>query len=94
VQGHPVSVLFSLPADALPQLGSASSNGAVEVIAQETGGGDLAVGRLTVVDNRIDPINNTVAFKSAFVNANGALRLGQTVSVRILGYTAMGRVVP
>jgi multidrug efflux pump subunit AcrA (membrane-fusion protein) len=94
VRGHPVSILFSLPADAIPQLNSASSNGALEVIARVAGGGDLAVGRLAVISNQIDPSSGLIRLKAAFDNTNEALHPGRTADVRILGYSAIGEIIP
>ena len=91
---HSVSVLFSLPADALPQLRSASSTGPVEVIAQDAGGADLGIGRLAVVDNRIDPRTGLIRFKPAFDNTSEVLRPGRAVNVRVLGYSAIGEIIP
>jgi multidrug efflux pump subunit AcrA (membrane-fusion protein) len=70
------------------------SNAPLDVIAQEPDGRDLAVGRLTFVENRVDPNNSLVGFRASFDNATEVLQPGRTVNVRILGYAAFGRIIP
>ncbi len=87
-------VIFSLPADSLPQIRARLMDGAIEVTAQDPNGKDLAVGELSVVDNQINPANGTIRFKATFDNMDEVLWPGQFVKVGLLGYRAIGEVIP
>jgi hypothetical protein len=52
---HAVFVVFSLPVDSLARIRAELSDGNIEVTAQVPTGKDLAVGRLSVIDNQVDP---------------------------------------
>jgi multidrug efflux pump subunit AcrA (membrane-fusion protein) len=72
--------------------GAAASLQAVSRLAwaQARDGRDLAVGRLSVIDNHVDPARGTIRFKTNFDNTNEALSPGQSVDIRMLGYRAIG----
>jgi multidrug efflux system membrane fusion protein len=53
------------------------------VTAQDSGGRNLAVGTLTVVDNQINPATGTINYKATFDNADEALWPGQFVNVDV-----------
>jgi multidrug efflux system membrane fusion protein len=86
-------VVFSLPADSIPQIHARLKDGAIEVAAQDSDGKDLAVGNLSVIDNQIDRASGTIRFKASFDNTNAVLRRGQFVNIRVLEYKAIGEVV-
>lgn len=85
-QLQPISVIFTLPEDQLP-----------EVLKRVRGGGRLAVeafdraaqthlasGSLLTVDNQIDTATGTVKAKAVFDNRDGALFPNQFVNVRLV----------
>jgi multidrug efflux system membrane fusion protein len=85
-QLQPISVIFTLPEDQLP-----------EVLKRTRGGGRLAVeafdraaqkhlasGSLLTVDNQIDTTTGTVKAKAVFDNRDGALFPNQFVNIRLI----------
>jgi multidrug efflux system membrane fusion protein len=82
-QIRPIFVDFSLPADSLPQIRAKSKDGDIEVTAQDSAGRDLAVGRLSVIDNQINPATGPINYKATFDNAEESLWPGQFVNVRV-----------
>jgi multidrug efflux system membrane fusion protein len=84
-QIKPISVLFNLPQQQLPQVNRALARGALQV---ETVGLDnktvLDRGTLQVVDNQVDPATGTVRLKAEFPNPDLQLWPGQFVNVRLL----------
>jgi membrane fusion protein, multidrug efflux system len=85
-QLQPISVIFTLPEDQLP-----------EVLKKVRGGGRLAVeafdraaqthlasGSLLTIDNQIDTATGTVKAKAVFANQDGALFPNQFVNVRLI----------
>ena len=63
-QLDPIFVTFALPADSLPPIRAAMEQGDVKVTAQDSNGKDLAVGKLTVIDNQINPNTATINYKA------------------------------
>jgi multidrug efflux system membrane fusion protein len=85
-QIQPISVVFTLPEDALPAVMPSLNRGkplAVEAF-DRSGKNKLATGQLMAVDNQIDPSTGTVKLKSQFANTDGALFVNQFVNVRML----------
>jgi multidrug efflux system membrane fusion protein len=85
-QLQPITVIFTLPEDQLPQvleLIRAGKKLAVEAYdrSQTT---HLASGSLLTVDNQIDPTTGTVKVKAVFDNKDGALFPNQFVNVRLI----------
>jgi multidrug efflux system membrane fusion protein len=93
-QLRPISVLFSLPQQQLPQVNKAFSKGALSV---EALGADnktpIDRGTLQVVDNQIDQTTGTIKLKAEFPNRDLQLWPGQFVSVRLLVDTLTDVVV-
>jgi multidrug efflux system membrane fusion protein len=84
-QIQPISILFTLPEDALPQINLALAAGDVGVVAlSRDDRTQLDSGTLTLVDNEIDPATGTVRLKATFANVRNALWPGQFVNVRVL----------
>ena len=85
-QIQPISVVFTLPEDALPAVMQPLNAGkSLAVEAFDRGGKNkLAVGQLLAVDNQIDPSTGTVKLKSQFANTDGALFVNQFVNVHML----------
>jgi multidrug efflux system membrane fusion protein len=91
-QLHPISVMFSLPQQSLPQVAAAQVTAAgqsgPEVMAYAQGtdaalGKPLDVGSLTVLDNQIDPTTGTIKLKATFPNKASTLWPGGFVGVRL-----------
>jgi membrane fusion protein, multidrug efflux system len=85
-QVQPISVVFTLPEDALPSLTQQLNQGktlSVEAF-DRSGKNKLAEGKLLAVDNQIDLTTGTVKLKSQFGNDDGTLFVNQFVNVRML----------
>jgi multidrug efflux system membrane fusion protein len=85
-QLQPISVIFTLPEDQLPEVLKRVRGGsrlAVEAFdrAAQT---HLASGSLLTVDNQIDTATGTVKAKAVFDNRDGALFPNQFVNVRLV----------
>jgi len=84
-QIQPISIVFTLPEDALPQINLALAAGEVGVAAlSRDDRTQLDTGKLTLVDNEIDPATGTVRLKATFANERNVLWPGQFVNVRVL----------
>jgi membrane fusion protein, multidrug efflux system len=84
-QVHPISVLFTLPQDALPQVVLAMREGPLPVLAFSRDGRTLLdQGVLKLVDNVIDAATGTVKLKATMPNTTGLLWPGQFVNTRLL----------
>ena len=91
-QIHPISVVFALPADTLPELRDAMKKSDVAVAAEANDGRRLATGKLAVIDNQINTTTATIGYKAVFTNTDNALWPGQFVNVRVLVGTRRGAV--
>jgi multidrug efflux system membrane fusion protein len=85
-QIHPITVIFALAEDSLPQVMQQTRGGktlAVEAYdrTQQT---QLAKGKLITVDNLIDTITGTVKLRAQFDNSNSLLFPNQFVNTRLL----------
>lgn len=85
-QLQPISVLFTLPEDNLPQVMARLRAGAsLTVTARDKGNTTtLATGALATVDNQIDPTTGTIKMRATFANDDGALFPNQFVNVALL----------
>jgi multidrug efflux system membrane fusion protein len=82
-QVQPIFVDFALPADSLPQVRAREKDGDIVVTAQDPSGRDLAGGKLSVIDNKINSATGTINYKAIFENGDEALWPGQFVNVRV-----------
>lgn len=85
-QLQPVTVVFTIPQDRLPDVLrklSAKETLSVEAFDRDAKN-KLATGKLLTVDNQIDPTTGTVKLKAQFANADLALFPNQFVNVRLL----------
>ena len=83
-QVHPISLVFTLPEDQLPNVRDAMANGTPKVIAYTSEGGrKLSEGTLLTPSNSIDTTTGTIALKATFENNDRKLWPGQFVSARI-----------
>ncbi|HLZ65201.1 MAG TPA: efflux RND transporter periplasmic adaptor subunit [Aliidongia sp.] len=84
-QIHPISLIFTLPADNLPSVTKGLGAGSLPVVAY---GRDnttaLGRGTLDLVDNQIDQTTGMVKLKATFPNEDGALWPGQFVNTSVL----------
>jgi multidrug efflux system membrane fusion protein len=88
VQLKPITVLFTVPQDALPDIQAGQRVGALVVEARS--GDDqrkLAEGRLTLIGNQIDPQTGTIELKALFENTDEALWPGQFLNARVVTST-------
>jgi multidrug efflux system membrane fusion protein len=97
-QLEPISVLFTLPQQALPSVARAMAKGSPSVLAlaQNATGGParlLDTGTLTVLDNQVDSTTGTIKLKAVFPNTQHRLWPGGFVSVRLRTDTARDAVV-
>src|SRR3954468_10019352 len=85
-QLQPINVLFTLPADQIPQvLPKVHSGQSLPVDAYDRDlKHKLATGRLMAVDNQIDATTGTVRLKAIFPNQDEALFPDQFVNARLL----------
>jgi multidrug efflux system membrane fusion protein len=85
-QLQPVTVIFPIPEDSLPQVLARLKSGErlpVEAYDREMRQ-RLAVGSLLTVDNQIDPTTGTVRLKAIFSNEKNELFPNQFVNARLL----------
>src|SRR5216684_27184 len=95
IQVQPISVLFTIPEDALPPVRQrlkigASLEARVLDRAQKS---ELSVGRLDTHDNVIDTTTGTVKLRAVFDNKDESLFPNQFVNVRLLVDTVKDAVV-
>jgi multidrug efflux system membrane fusion protein len=94
----PISVVFTLPQQALPQVAKAMQAGKPEVLAMNQAAGPLGAGKpldrgeLTVLDNQVDPTTGTIKLKATFPNPDLKLWPGGFVGVRLHVDTAEGAI--
>ena len=94
-QIDPISVLFTIAEDALPQVMRQVRNGArlpVEAYDRDAKT-KLATGTLLTVDNQIDQTTGTVKLKTIFQNSNNRLFPNQFVNARLLVDTIRNAVI-
>jgi multidrug efflux system membrane fusion protein len=90
---RPISVMFTLPQQQLPDINKARAERELAVDALETDSDAvLDKGTLQVVDNQVDQTTGTIRLKADFPNAQLQLWPGQFVNVRLLLKT-MDKVV-
>jgi multidrug efflux system membrane fusion protein len=85
-QLQPISVIFTLPEDNLPEVMKRVRAGAVLPVTayDRTGATELASGKLDTVDNQIDPTTGTVKLRAIFDNEQETLFPNQFVNVKLL----------
>jgi multidrug efflux system membrane fusion protein len=84
-QIQPMSVIFTLPEDQLPEVLRRLRLGQhLRVEADDRSNNKLAEGVLETVDNQIDPTTGTLRLRANFGNKDNALFPNQFVNVRLL----------
>ena len=94
-QLQPITVIFTIPEDNLPQVLARLKTGEplpVEAYDREMRQ-RLAVGSLLTVDNQIDPTTGTVRLKATFPNEKNELFPSQFVNARLLVEVRRGTTV-
>jgi multidrug efflux system membrane fusion protein len=94
-QLEPISVLFTIPEDSLPQVMHKLRSGArlpVDAYNRDNSR-KLASGRLLTIDNQIDNTTGTSKLKAVFDNKDQALFPQQFVNIRLLVDTLAGQLV-
>ncbi|HEY0207073.1 MAG TPA: efflux RND transporter periplasmic adaptor subunit [Acetobacteraceae bacterium] len=92
-QLKPISVVFTLPQQALPAVAAAMQEGMPEVLALRQGGdaaNPLDRGQLAVLDNQVDPATGTIKLKATFPNDKLLLWPGGFANIRMLSQTLRG----
>ena len=83
-QLQPIAVMFSLPQQQIVRVNAASGKGALAVDVFGNDGVTVAdTGKLTGIDNQVDPTTGTLKLKAEFPNARFQLWPGQFVNVRL-----------
>jgi multidrug efflux system membrane fusion protein len=84
-QVQPITVVFTLPEEALDAVNSALAAGPVKVTTvTRIGGAALDEGTLQLIDNQITSATGTLKLKAVFGNPHNALWPGQFVNARVL----------
>ena len=92
---RPIEVAFTVPGDYLNEIRRRAEGQQLPVTALPGGDPTPAAGRLTFVDNRVDPQTGTVQLKATFPNDDGRLWPGQFATVIVtLGVDPNAIVVP
>lgn len=94
-QLQPITVIFPVPEDYVPDIQKRLSAGATLPVAayDRANRKKLATGRLLTLDNQIDTTTGTVKLRAIFDNQDGALFPNQFVNVELLQDTLHGELV-
>ena len=91
---HPIYVVFSVPEAQLEAIKRYRAAGDLPVEAQVSGQpGGVVRGRLTFMNNTVDPSTGTIQLKATFENSENALWPGQFVNVALTLTKQTGAVV-
>lgn len=83
-QLQPIAVWFSLPQQQIMRVNAAAAKGALAVdVFGNDGVTVIDTGKLTGIDNQVDPTTGTLKLKAEFPNAGYQLWPGQFVNVRL-----------
>ncbi len=97
-QLSPITVRFLVPPEQIQTVRSAMSSGPLTVAVKPQNDDmapPIATGRLTFLDNNVDPGNGSVAAKAEFINANDTLWPGAIINVELpLGAAAPRIALP
>ena len=93
-QIQPISVVFTLPEDDLPEIMPQFAAGTPLIVTAYDRANlrQLAVGKVSAIDNQIDTTTGTVKVKAQFDNENNTLFANQFVNVRLLVKTLQNAV--
>jgi membrane fusion protein, multidrug efflux system len=82
-QIEPIYVTFSIPEQQLAELKQYSAQKGLKVEATPQGSSQQFAGRLTFIDNSVDPTTGTIKLKATFDNQQHVLWPGQYVDVNL-----------
>jgi RND family efflux transporter MFP subunit len=85
-QLDPITVAFTLPESALAGLMQAQQDGAVPVTVATGGGEQQISGKLSFIDNTVDPIAGVIRVKAQFDNKDTRLWPGQYVNTQLVSH--------
>jgi len=83
VQTTPIYVTFSVPQRLLTDVREAVNRPDAEVVVTPQGSARSVKGRVSVIDNAIDPATGTVTVRATFENVDELLWAGQLCQIRI-----------
>src|SRR5271156_6129496 len=84
-QIQPISVMFALPADDIPEVQDALAKGSVKAIALSADGkSELDSGTLAAIDNQANTSSGTISLKASFPNPHRRLWPGMFVGVQVV----------
>jgi multidrug efflux system membrane fusion protein len=91
-QLQPMTVIFPIPEDSLPQVMARLKSGTPVVVEAWDRGQKmkLAAGKLLTIDNQIDTTTGTIKLRAEFPNDDGALFPNQFVNIRMAAETRAG----
>ena len=94
-QLHPITVLFAIPQDAVPQVMKQFKTGNPMIVEAYDRDGRtlLATGSLVTIDNQIDPTTGTVKLRAEFPNTDETLFPNQFVNVQLIADQIRGATV-
>ena len=94
-QLQPITVLFAIPQDAVPQVMKQFKTGSPMVVEAYDRDGRtlLATGKLVTVDNQVDPTTGTVKLRAEFPNTDETLFPNQFVNVQLIADQIHGATV-
>ena len=92
-QLNPINVAFTLPESSLGALLEAQRAGKVAIAVQATGAARETHGRLSFIDNTVDPVAGVIRVKGEFDNSDTRLWPGQYVNTRMTVQTLKNVVV-
>ena len=83
---QPITVIFTLPEDSLPEVSARLQAGATlsTTAYDRSATTQLALGTLMTIDNQIDTTTGTVKLRAQFANETGNLFPNQFVNIRLL----------
>jgi len=79
----PINVTFPVPGKLLDEIRGYQAEAPLRVEAVVTGAPSPVEGRVTFIDNAVDPTSGTIKLKAVFDNPRRALWPGQFVNVRL-----------
>jgi multidrug efflux system membrane fusion protein len=92
-QVQPIHVAFTVPEQYLADIKRFSAAGKLPVQASIQGDSRPVVGKLSFIDNTMDPATGTIKLKGEFVNADRRLWPGQFVNVTLVLHTQPNAIV-
>jgi len=92
-QVHPIYVTFAVPEQQLSLIRSSSNAGSLAVEVNFPNQAKSATGKLSFIDNSVDPTTGTIKLRGVFANTDNSLWPGQFVNVGVKLYDQGDAVV-